>query len=525
MFKTNRTGFARRGSALILALVLIIVLVGYAGSLLAIGLANSRNAECAVGNTQALYISEGGVNAALAELETGVDVDADGLGTIARNYPNAWNGESRYRVLVTPLADGTLRVVAVGTVPNASRAIEAVVRCVVPFPGQGAALGLYGMCGSKTRFQLLPAQGSGDGGETGSDRNLVRIDGRPADGSKAIPAVAIQDPRAYATVMDAVAQQAATGRLDPAWFAGEPVVDYTSSTGNSVSVPIVEVPDPRLNPGLLSELRNDIIDRVGSTLLPEATQTVARDGARISGAETWGTPTAPTVTVIDAKDLSLEKGAVVKGHGILVVRGGLRLKKDSELDWTGTIVVIGTDGRGGDGTKLVVEGGTLNVTGNVLVLGTDASSAEFRVANDSNNRQGVAQITGALLALSGADCKTSTQVASEQGNLQVDGFVGVFGAWAELHVEEMHANSTAFSVNGSAVVAVPPEGDDSGGDRLAVKLHGNTSIHYDPAKEIAAMDGLLTFLNRLKVPPTWRIVSWREVSAVAADAVVKAGAP
>ncbi|MBI5366825.1 MAG: hypothetical protein HZA54_07290 [Planctomycetes bacterium] len=507
----------RAGSALLIALVLVMLLTGYSGSLVSLALANSRSVDAAVELTRATYVAEAGINAAIAELNAGVDADGDGLGTISRNYPNPQIASSRYRVRCTTNADGSRRLVASGAVPNGLRAIEAVAAPEVPFPGGDAALGLFGPSGTHTKFKIFSDHDEED--DDDDDREVadtIKINGYPADGGAAVPALAIQDPVAYQKVMEKLSKEIAKGKVSAGSFDGAPYVAYTNKKGDTVSLPIVPLPNPNYNPTLLASLRDAIIDRTFNDIIPHADQTIATDGHKISTAVVWGTPLSPKTTVISSKDAKVKSGGVITGSGTLVIHGELKLEKGSVLNWTGNVIVIGNEDKGKDSAKLKSEGGTINVVGNVFVMGTDKGSGEFKVDNDEKKKQGSAHITGAVLVMAGPEEKKKAKLKAESGDFTVDGFIGVFGERAELKVEEEHHDTSAFTTNGAVVVAVP-ENDDDKHEKLSVKLHGNTSIRYDRTKLAAAMAGILKFTGEYGIPSPVRLRSWREVSPYLAD--------
>ncbi|MBI3272244.1 MAG: hypothetical protein HYZ53_24855 [Planctomycetes bacterium] len=502
---------AQRGSALLLAMIMVIVLIGYAGSLLSVALANSRGSMEALDDAKATYVAEAGINAAMAEINSGVDPDADGLGTIARNYPNAQNATCRYKVRCTNQADGSFRLVVAGASSAGTRALEVVARPQPPFPGDDAALGLFGFPGKHEKFKIFSDKKEDDDDDDKDVHDSVVINGYPADGGKPVPAMAIQDPIAYNKIMEKLSKEIAKGKVSADSFKGEPIVDYTNSKGYTTHLPITLTPEPHFNPDLLADLRDKIIDKTESVIIPSATRVIDKDSEKIKVPTTWGTPATPQTTVVTAKDLRLEKGAVLTGAGTLVVQGELKVEKDAVLNWTGTIIVIGNEDKGKDSAKLTALGGQVNVVGNILVMGTNKGAADLRVDDEGKKRQGGLKVTGAVLVMGGPDDKKRARVRGDAGDFLIDGFLGVFGEKAELKVEEDHHDTGAFTVNGSTVVAVP-DNDDEKHEKLAIKLHGNTSLRFDRTKLNAAMGSILNFTGQNGIPLPLGVRSWREMS-------------
>ncbi|MBI3269292.1 MAG: hypothetical protein HYZ53_09745 [Planctomycetes bacterium] len=506
-------GGERRGSALLLALVLVIVLLGYSGVVLKLSLANSHGIDGMLEQTRATYVAEAGVYAALSELNAGVDRDGDGLGTIARNYPNAENAESGYGVVATRRTDGRYRLVACGKTTGGLRAIEVLAEPDLGFGDADAALGLFGPVGKHLKFKVFSDRTETD--DVDPDvADTVHIDGTPADGGAALPAVAVQDPLAYVLLLEKLSREIAKGKVSAGAFRGAPEVDYTNSAGFGVRLPIVQNAAPHFDPTTLDSLRDQLLDRTRNELVPHAAATIAEDGGRLSGLVTWGTPLTPQTTVVTGKDLQLQSGAVLSGAGTLVIYGELKLQKDAVLHWTGDVIVVGNEDRS-DSAKLKVEGGTLGVTGNVLVLGSTAGAADFLV-DDHGQRSASATVTGAVLALAGPEDKKRARIRVDGGNFTVDGLLAAYGEKVELKVEEGHHDTGAFTASGTVVVATP-ENLDEKHEKLGVKLFGNTSIRLDRAKLAAAMNSLVRFLGENEIRAPLRITSWREVSPYLPD--------
>jgi hypothetical protein len=117
---------AERGSALVVSTIMIVVALGIVGALLAVIQAQTQLAGGARDGVQALYIAEAGVNDGMAEIVSGVDVDGDGLGSLARSFAGG-----QYVVVATP--SGTAYIMhSTGTVRQVQRTVEAVFA-----PGSG----------------------------------------------------------------------------------------------------------------------------------------------------------------------------------------------------------------------------------------------------------------------------------------------------------------------------------------------------------------------------------------------------
>lgn len=110
-----------RGSALLVALIVVVIVFGLAATMLGTIGVETRATGSARDGVEALYVAETGVNLALVELARGVDPDGDGLGTIARTF-----GSGSFTVAAT--ASGTATVLrSRGSVRGQDRSVEATV--------------------------------------------------------------------------------------------------------------------------------------------------------------------------------------------------------------------------------------------------------------------------------------------------------------------------------------------------------------------------------------------------------------
>lgn len=118
----------KRGSALLIVMVLIVVLLGLASAMLSTSLASSRNAESALAESRALAIAEAGVNAALAELLAG---RSGTLGTEVApiSYDSGVaTAASTYYTEVYANADGTQSIVSRSNYEGFRKGLEVVVK-------------------------------------------------------------------------------------------------------------------------------------------------------------------------------------------------------------------------------------------------------------------------------------------------------------------------------------------------------------------------------------------------------------
>ena len=123
------------GSALLVALAMVVIALGLAAALLAAVMAEMQVSAHARDRAQALYIAEAGVNHSLTEIGSALDIAGDGLGTIDGSF-----GGGQYSVIAVP--SGTAYILhSTGTLREEQRKVEAIVEPVEAVLFQRAALG------------------------------------------------------------------------------------------------------------------------------------------------------------------------------------------------------------------------------------------------------------------------------------------------------------------------------------------------------------------------------------------------
>ncbi len=116
------TAGARRGSAMLLAVISVVILAALAGAVLKLSVASQLEVKSSRSSVRALYNCEAGVSHALGSVANGL---TDPVGTLAAPTPFGGGG---YSFTITDNGDDTFDLLAVGVFDGERRAIEVVAR-------------------------------------------------------------------------------------------------------------------------------------------------------------------------------------------------------------------------------------------------------------------------------------------------------------------------------------------------------------------------------------------------------------
>ena len=129
-----------RGTVLIAALVVFILLASLCASLLSLSTITIVEVRAHQDRIQAFYIAEAAVSAAIAEITSGADPDGDGLGNLTGEF-----GGGYYSSIATDNGDRTWALLVAGICGEQSRVLEVVVKEKPNGPFCGAVFGVYGV--------------------------------------------------------------------------------------------------------------------------------------------------------------------------------------------------------------------------------------------------------------------------------------------------------------------------------------------------------------------------------------------
>ncbi|MFQ5741651.1 MAG: PilX N-terminal domain-containing pilus assembly protein [Acidobacteriota bacterium] len=350
--KEQRVGFHKRtgerGAALVVALLVMVVLSLLGIAFLSASLTESNIASNEADSAKAFNLAEAGLERAKRTLKMSTfsslnaflpaaNTDAGEPGPFlfgqANNDDNAL-GEGNYIVEISDNnddgnpnndIDDVVFVTSTGSVGNAQRRVVALVTVpLVPDPEGSVEM-------------IAPA------GETELElENSAVIDGNDWDPPADLSACTlIASCGTNLTAIDPTANPA---------VAGTSVNSLDNEVKVTAPAAIFGNPPTELNGTLSDTPWNNLVDQ----LIAQADRNLTVPEILI-GTFTWGTPSAPEITVISSPEIKIKDPTTsVNGAGILIIDDLGELKLDhGTLNWQGLIIV-----RGDEGLEIEFEGDT-----------------------------------------------------------------------------------------------------------------------------------------------------------------------
>ena len=430
--------------------MVVVLLLATTGALVSFSVSESDVLNRRVDRTVAFLLAEGAIESSKFELAQGVDLAADGLGTISGS-----NSMGSFKVQTTDLGASVYQLDAAGV------------------GGRGTVVTVSATVEIGTRSSSFPPGGLSLVGELDPDRITLRLnDGFIIDGADGA-AVTLSDPQSYDWFAEQFAAAIDNGDLHSESLSGDATNTFTyNDTDYELPVQLTPSYDSRL-----LELQNTYLDLI---VKASEIQEGARDLSNFTG--TYGSPETPVIVRVD-EDRSVSKETIT-GYGTLIVSDSLSLS-NTKLDWHGNIIVMGSD----RAASLSATGSSVvNVTGNLIALGEVDASAHVGVWGGSNlNVDGNLFIGTNWIEESRSDAALDVAGGSE---VNVNGVLTMIGRSSEINTDGDVGNN--LFVNGMLQVAVPDT------DRTSLRLDfdtGITEIHRDVAK----IQNAMTLLHDLGV--------------------------
>ncbi len=461
------------GVVLLLSLVFMFAILGVAGSVFYLAIAEAKAARESSEQVISLYLAESGLEAAVHEIVKSEDPDSNGIGN-----KNVTNSAGNYTVTVQDLGGFVYQLTSTGDSGGATVTVDQVIklRYTTAFPTAAVSV-----VGNINEFEL----------DIEEDLDLF-IDGGDS------PAMSFSDVDLYNKLGLDMANAMAAGNIPSTNITGTPTNQFTAADLSTWDIPFAHEPAYSSSLTDLSSLYTELVTQV-TALKPTATVVT---GAL---APTYGSPGSPVV--IYAPDPRIGSSETVTGYGTLILGKSFEMN-NSSLNWTGDIFVVGD---GGGDAKLIIEGGTLDVTGNLLIIGEgNLEKTELKVTGG-----GSVTINGSMFM--GADWNVQEGVEAElvvagNSSFTLNGILNLMSAEAELEFEPNPLNRVF--INGMLQIAVPPGVTES---HVEFEMKGNVEIYKDDAAIQIGLDALNQLDVNYTIPSISKIMgsgdpevlSWR----------------
>lgn len=503
------------GSALIIALVTIILMLGVVAVLATASLGEVSSVGAMDRSSKAGYYAESGIHIAIAEINASRDLSGDGkIGWVAHGSEDESVAVSIVNPALFAFADGTypstvtLLVVARSGLSHGNfvparsteRRYTVVLKTLPPFPAPGtAALSLLGdPTDAAKKAKIDIKKGNAVNGPIGDGHDQ-------ANGPVNLPGLGIQ--------MDAFKKLDLKKGYNPDDFLG--AVNGVEVTGwQPITAPPIDFDAMDAAAKAMDAYATALISNPSSTKVTDLGDgTKATPTNYTFGYDAFGTPIAGSVTVIDTSggDERHWDNANITGQGTLIITGSLDIHHNATLNWKGDVFVLGND-KGKDSLKIDHDS-QVKIDGGLYMLGVDNKEAKLRVHGDSGKDHADSALTvnGPVIVIADKSSKSKAEFKAHEHDsmVTINGYLGLFGDKIKLDAKSGKNDLTHFQVNGEVVLAVP--GGDK--DKIDVKLNQNVDFDYDSVQRQGALDRIAQFFaDKPNVKRTYTIGAWYEAA-------------
>jgi len=544
-----------RGSILIVVLIAVIIIASISAAVMGTAMANARSLRLEIQSETSLQRAEEGIARALADrvrgqsgnlgtaawsadtddlgedgtTSTGDIGEGDGRPTLGEpNVSPVVGAEGSFFTWCELPSSGWVLIHSTAVYQDAGRTLIATVRetsgLPVPGAGGGGDPAAFGIVGSLDKAKIKLKDKLNNAADD-ADGPGLQFNGIDKSGKKSkVFGMGIEDDETFNEFAERYDRDVVKGKLSDLTLEGkDATVDYSTKKGDgSFTGSLKDQDNGNLGVDFLRTLGDRIEAGVEENLIPNADTTITGKDAKIDTDQTWGTPSDPEITVIDADTLKVDKGATISGAGVLIVKGRLDLH-DATFNFAGAVIVLGADKKD---ARIHNHHGTTTIDGPLVVIANEKGKASVHIHNEAGTagNQSGTTVNGAMLLLateSGKAKKNEARFHYHHGTMRVNGFFGMFGddrAKMHIHGKKDGDKQGSFEMNGATVIGSlvdPSEPKDKG--RVDVHLHGgNIKFNYDSvelAKGLASIAKLLETTNPdedVLPPASRRVVGWQD---------------
>jgi hypothetical protein len=447
--KRRNAGEREEGSVLLFAILVVLLAMGFTGSLIMVGVADARVTRESTERVVAFSLAETGLQESKYEIGEDQDDAGDGIGNRTGS-----TSEGTFSVTAEDLGSDYWRLTSTAAAGSSTVRQEEVVFVLKTSQFPGGAISVVG--GMETNQILFSATTD------------MLVDGGDS------PGITFSDSDLYADSTPQFAEGVNLGYISESDIVGS--VTNTFQPGNAdLSIQHVTNSSISITDSMYWDLRTDI----QNDYLPIATNKSFPGSA---GNVVYGSPSSPVNYKFVANE-RIKPGQSISGYGNLVFSRNLEVEAGGSINWNGNIIIYPDDG---NDSYFDIDG-TVNVTGNIFVIGSTPSQSAGKNVRFLVKSQGNVTVNGALTVLTNyADPATQIQFLVEN-NLTVDGLVTVV---TPKHQIEFKPGSDTL-INGSLQVGRMAE--DQSGTEFKMKFEDVIEIHKDNAQIHNAVNTLVSF--------------------------------
>ena len=436
---------SQAGSALLLVMLGIIVLLGITQAVVTLSMGSARAVGDAVDTEVAFQLAEAGLERGKAEI---VDQGSPAnIGTVVYS-----TNQGTISTTVRDLGGGLAEITSTGQSSAHTTTLRETVQAMTTTTGlpQGG----------------ISIVGNADIGNFNFGDSMSMI----IDGGDNSAGITVGDPMLYNGLMEELTDAYYEGTVTESDITGS---EYSSleEGGPEFSVQQIDLEGSEL-------LRNyetfyqDLVTRVD-----ELSGTADKETLRVQRnveQYTFGTAESPTLVHMDS-DLSFGKGTTVSGHGVLIVSHELSLPWGSNFQWDGTVIVVS----GNSSRSRFVTNGNVQINGNLVVLGEGNDNVAFHAYGSSK-----VNVDGTLFVGSRFDADIG-KIAFVQnwGEINVNGLMMTSGSKTTIGLEP----DSRTNINGMFQLGVK---NTTTADILKFNFDGDLEIHRDDEMAQVGIDSL-----------------------------------
>jgi len=451
------------GSALVIALLVSVALFGITGALTTMSVTSARAVRESADDRVSFYLAEGGLDAAKREIVDEIDLGDDGIGNVRHE-----DETGTYQVVATEISWRNWRLTSTGTSNGYNVTLTEFVERVTNTTFPPGALSIVGAADTM-KIKIKKIEGPGESEDDPDDDDpFTPFGDLVIDGGDEV-ALAFDNEETMLKFANKFAEAIEKGRIHETSLQGGASRTFETKWGDH-DLPI-DTSEQTPAPSDLFDAYDDLVAGV-EALLPSAETYHGKFWLRgdddvlsvgDDGVYTFGSESSPATVHFDDQ-VEIKTGAVIRGHGTLIIGRSFKLKAGTTLDWNGDIIVYAQEHN-----KATVDiDGDFDLQGNLLILGEGRDKAVLKIKRNAD-----ADIVGSVFVASNPDeAKAKKVYLKVDGDVRVTGLFTAIGSKLDINFKKR----SNFELLGQMQLALS---DASHKDLIKMKFQGPLEMHRD----------------------------------------------